>query len=66
MMMYGLDEGFNVVVTSDASGGFPRSYGVDILRYTVRPFAPIATVDEVVAAWNRSRNFTICDQRRSR
>lgn len=53
MMMYGLDEGFNVVVTSDASGGFPRSYGEDILRYTVRPFAPIATVDQVVAAWER-------------
>lgn len=54
MMMYGLDEGFDVVVTSDASGGFPRSYGEDVLRYTVRPFAAIATVDEVVAAWRRA------------
>ncbi|HLG67626.1 MAG TPA: isochorismatase family protein [Acidimicrobiales bacterium] len=55
MMMYGLDEGFDVVVVSDASGGFPRSYGEDILRYTVRPFAPIATVDDVLAAWSATR-----------
>jgi hypothetical protein len=53
MVFNGLDEGFNVVVASDASGGFPRSYGDDVLRYTVRPFAPIATVDEIVAAWHR-------------
>jgi nicotinamidase-related amidase len=53
MVFYGIDEGFDVVVASDASGGFPRQYGEDVLRYTVRPFAPIATVDEIIAAWRR-------------
>lgn len=56
MVFNGLDEGFDVVVASDASGGIPRSYGEDVLRYTVRPFAPIASVDEIVAAWRRHRH----------
>lgn len=53
MVFSGLDEGFDVVVASDASGGFPRSYGEEVLRYSVRPFAPIATVEEIIAAWRR-------------
>jgi biuret amidohydrolase len=53
MMMYGLDEGFDIVVASDASSGFPRSYGEEVLRGSIRPFAAIATVDDILAAWGQ-------------
>jgi nicotinamidase-related amidase len=51
-MFNAIDEGFQAVVVSDASSGFPREYGDEVLRRTVRPFAPIVTVDEVLAAWS--------------
>jgi hypothetical protein len=40
------------VVASDASAGIPRSYGDDILKYTIRMFAPVASTDELVTAWS--------------
>jgi nicotinamidase-related amidase len=51
MVMTAIDEGFDAVVASDASGGFPRSYGEEVLVKSVRPFAPVVTVDQIVAAW---------------
>jgi nicotinamidase-related amidase len=54
MLFSGLDEGFDIVVVSDACGGFPRSYGEEILQKSVRPFAPIVTVDDVIATWSRA------------
>ena len=53
-MIYAIDEGFDTVVASDASGGFPRTYGDEVLLRTVRPFSTIATVDEVIASWSSS------------
>ena len=53
-MIYAIDEGFDTVVASDASGGYPRSYGDEVLLRTIRPFPVIATVDEVIAAWARA------------
>ena len=51
-MIYALDEGFDTVVVSDASAGFPRAYGEEVLLRTIRPFSPIATVDDIVSAWS--------------
>jgi nicotinamidase-related amidase len=51
MMMTAIDEGFDAVVASDASGGFPRGYGDEVLAKSVRPFAPVVSVDQIVAAW---------------
>ncbi|MGX7680239.1 isochorismatase family protein [Jatrophihabitans sp. DSM 45814] len=54
MMIYAIDEGFDAIVVSDASGGFPRSYGDEVLQKSIRPFAPVVTVDEIVASWQRA------------
>lgn len=52
MMMTAIDEGFDAVVASDAAGGFPREYGDEVLLKSIRPFAPVVTVEQIVAAWS--------------
>jgi nicotinamidase-related amidase len=51
MMMYAIDAGFSPIVVEDASGGYPHKYGEDVLKNTVRWFAPITTVDTVLDIW---------------
>ena len=42
---------YRVVVPSDAVVGFPVEYGEQVVRYTLRMLATIATTGELVAAW---------------
>jgi biuret amidohydrolase len=51
MMMYAIDNGFHPIVVGDAAGGYPREYGEDVLKNSIRWFAPITTVDAVVDIW---------------
>jgi biuret amidohydrolase len=51
MMVYAIDEGFDPVVVSDAASGYPREYGEEVLRRSVRPFAPIVTVQQILDTW---------------
>jgi nicotinamidase-related amidase len=57
MMSNAIDEGFAAVVVSDACGGFPKSYGEDVLKYTVRFFAPIVSVEQLEQAWSRTTSL---------
>jgi nicotinamidase-related amidase len=46
-----VNHGYRVVVAADAVAGVPAEYSADVVRHTLRPLAPLATVAEIVAAW---------------
>lgn len=48
-----INRSYQAVVVSDAVAGVPTEYGLDVLRYTLRPLATLVTTDELVEVWSR-------------
>jgi len=48
-----VDEGFEVVIPSDAVAGTPAEHSSSMLRNSLAFVATITTVDELVASWAR-------------
>ncbi|MCB0971529.1 MAG: cysteine hydrolase family protein [Acidimicrobiales bacterium] len=50
-----VNRGFDVVVPTDGSVGYPAAYGRDVLEHTLRGICHLATVAEVRSAWTTAR-----------
>ena len=46
-----VNHGYEVVVPRDAVIGYPRTYGEDVLRYTLDGLVTLSSVDELSALW---------------
>jgi nicotinamidase-related amidase len=52
MTIEAVNAGYQVVIPRDAVTGTPESHVESMMEHTLRLLATVATVDEVVAAWN--------------
>jgi nicotinamidase-related amidase len=47
-----INRSYQAVIVSDAVAGVPTEYGLDVLRYTLRPLATIVTSAELLDVWS--------------
>jgi nicotinamidase-related amidase len=45
--------GYRIALPTDAIAGHPRSYALDVIRYSLALMANLTTVDDVLVAWRR-------------